>query len=759
MRRIVAQVRKELTQIVRDWRTLALALVLPVVMLLLMSAALSLTVSDLPIVVQDFDGSSASNNFIDAFRASISFHVVAWPVDKSAEEALASNTARAVLIIPPHFGRDLARGVQTPVQFMLDASDANTAKLVAGDASLIAAAYNRQLASGSQAAPVQAAIRLWFNPGLSSKKFYGPGVFVLAISMFPPLLAALAMAKETEQKTILQVYVSSISAHEFLLGKILAFMAVALGEAVVMSAFLFTYFGLSFAGDPTPVIIATILYTFCVASFGTMIGAAIPNQTAALQAVALGGFLLVFLLSGLMFPIQNIPIALRWISNFVWGRYYIEIVRDALLQGGGWPAVWYKVIIIGVIGDHLLLACVARHEAHAGEGIAHERLPQSPLQLPHASPWSRKEFNQIRRDRRLQLSLVLPPVLQLTLFGFALSANVSDVRLAVVDDSHTPESRELISTLTESKSFRLAGTYPSVGQLGDAVSRGDADAGVVVPYDYARDLARQRPTTVQFLLNATNANTATIARAYAEGVLQSYNSGLRQQGIRLQVQPVAAESLARHGMVELQPAFLFNPGLVDSWFIVTGSSRPASYSEQLHRLVRGHGARARGRHHRTAPHVSRQHHRDHHRQDRAALFSALPDDARGVLRRPIRLRSSIPRQLSDAARRGMPVHPLRHQHRNRHCHLQPLGATGATDQLLRQPAALRVVRRAQSRRGDAKVAATSHRVEPCPPLRSHRPRKHAQGKRLYGPLAKLPRPAPLHRRSGLDQHHALPQAT
>src|SRR5208283_487708 len=276
---------------------------------------------------------------IDAFRASISVHVVAWPIDKSAEEALASNAARAVLIIPPHFGRDLARGIQTPVQFMVDASDANTAKLVSGDASLITAAYNRQLAGGSAAAPVQAAIRLWFNPGLSSKKFYGPGVF------------ALAMAKETEQKTILQVYVSSISAHEFLLGKILAFMAVALGEALVMSSLLFTYFGLSFAGDPTPVILATILYTFCVASFGTMVGAIIPSQTAALQTVALGGFLLVFLLSGLMFPIQNIPIGLRWISNFVWGRYYIEIVRDALLQGGGWPAVWYKVLFIAIIGS------------------------------------------------------------------------------------------------------------------------------------------------------------------------------------------------------------------------------------------------------------------------------------------------------------------------------------------------------------------------------------------------------------------------
>jgi ABC-2 type transport system permease protein len=233
---------------------------------------------------------------------------------------------------------------------MVDASDANTAKLVSGDASQITSAYNQQAGGGMQAGPVQAAIRLWFNPGLSSKKFYGPGIFVLGLSMFPPLLAALAMAKEGEQKTILQVYVSSIPAHEFLLGKIIAFMAVALAECLVMSLLLFTYFGLSFAGDPTPVVIATILYAFCVAAFGTMIGAIIPNQAAALQAVAVGGFLLVFLLSGLIFPVENIPAGLRWISYIVWGRYYIEIVRDALLQGGGWPAVWFQVLIIGVIG-------------------------------------------------------------------------------------------------------------------------------------------------------------------------------------------------------------------------------------------------------------------------------------------------------------------------------------------------------------------------------------------------------------------------
>jgi ABC-2 type transport system permease protein len=186
----------------------------------------------------------------------------------------------------------------------------------------------------------------------------------------------------------------------------------------------------------------------------------------------------------------------------------------------------------------------------------------------------KKEFNQIRRDRRLAISLILPPLLQLTLFGFALSATVSNVRLGVVDDSRSPESRELIATLTESESFRLAGYYFSVDQLGNAVSRGDVDAGVVVPYDYARDLARERPTTVQFLLNAMNANTATISRAYAEGVIQSYNAGLRSQGIHARIETVAGSpagsDLSRRGQVQLQPAFLYNPGLVDSWFIVTG---------------------------------------------------------------------------------------------------------------------------------------------------------------------------------------------
>ena len=128
-------------------------------------------------------------------------------------------------------------------------------------------------------------------------------------------------------------------------------MLVATCEAIIMLLILFIGFGLGFAGDPTPFIVATILYMFTVTAFGNMIGAAIPSQVAAMQAVALAGFLLVYMLSGLLFPVQNIPAGIRWISNLVWGRYYIEIVRDALLAGGGWPSVWLKVLAIALIGS------------------------------------------------------------------------------------------------------------------------------------------------------------------------------------------------------------------------------------------------------------------------------------------------------------------------------------------------------------------------------------------------------------------------
>jgi drug efflux transport system permease protein len=178
----------------------------------------------------------------------------------------------------------------------------------------------------------------------------------------------------------------------------------------------------------------------------------------------------------------------------------------------------------------------------------------------------RKEFNQIRRDRRLAMSLIVPPTLQLLLFGFALSADVSNLRLGIIDESRTPESRELIAAFTESKSFRAGGMFVDFRDLEAVINRSSLDAGLVIPYDFADRLHRRSPADVQIVLNAVNANTAAIGLGYAQGILQTYNLSLAGRGVRLQTSSTSSAPL-----IVNRTAFLYNPGLVSAWFMVTGT--------------------------------------------------------------------------------------------------------------------------------------------------------------------------------------------
>lgn len=182
----------------------------------------------------------------------------------------------------------------------------------------------------------------------------------------------------------------------------------------------------------------------------------------------------------------------------------------------------------------------------------------------------RKEFRQARRDRRIVFVAIGAPTIQLLVFGFVLSATVTNLPLGVVDQSATPESREVVAALTESKSFRLGGYYSSVDELGAAIGRGQLDAGVVIPYNYARNLQRGLPVTVQFFMNATNANTAAIGQGYVAGVLGSYASQLAMSGIHVRRPPPGVRPVATRGIVVLKTDYLYDPGLVGSWFMVTG---------------------------------------------------------------------------------------------------------------------------------------------------------------------------------------------
>jgi len=350
MKRIIAQVKKELTQLWRDRLTLALALVLPVLLLLLLSKATSLSVTDIPIAVQDLDKTPTSRMYLESVAASLSFKLTALPNDSSPEEPLLKNQVRGALVIPPNFERDVLRGENAEVQWLIDATDANTANIMRGKAAAITQAFTGQIRRAQIQPAVRPQLRYWFNPGREDLKYFGPGVLAFGLAMFPPLLAALALSREGELKTIMQVYVSSITAFEYLLGKVIAYMIVAWAEWVFGMLVLFFVFGLRLAGDPTPLLVTTFFYLLCTTCFGTMLGAAIPNQAAAIQATQLGGFLTSFLLSGYIFPVTNIPQPLQSLSYIVPMRYYLEVIRDAFLRGGGWAGLWQAPLALALLG-------------------------------------------------------------------------------------------------------------------------------------------------------------------------------------------------------------------------------------------------------------------------------------------------------------------------------------------------------------------------------------------------------------------------
>lgn len=173
-----------------------------------------------------------------------------------------------------------------------------------------------------------------------------------------------------------------------------------------------------------------------------------------------------------------------------------------------------------------------------------------------------KEIGHIKRDRRLISMLVIPPTVQLIVFGLALNPEVTGLRLGVLDESRTGASRDLVSAFVESRSFRVTGYHSSPEELGRELSSGNLDAGLVIPPDFARSRERRETAEVQLLLDAVNSNTAGIAAGYGERIIASFNERAAPEGARGEGAQAGAEA---------RVALLYNPGLKTSWFMLTGT--------------------------------------------------------------------------------------------------------------------------------------------------------------------------------------------
>ncbi len=350
-KRLFAQAVKEIKQLKRDRLTVSLALILPLIFQFLLSFAVSLEVHSVPLAIQDLDLTSHSRELIATFQGTNRFRIVASGPSVNVPKMLNQTRAVVGLIIPPGFSRDISRSnISAQVQILVDGTNANTADIVQGYVEATVNSFVEKL-EGKSTFGVKLQSRFWFNPGLKNIIYIGPGAIAITLTLFPPLLAGLATAKEREQGTIIQVYASSLTGTEYLLGKAIAFWLVGIAEVFLVVLAGRVFLDLWFVGDPTPWLVGSILYIACSVFWGIFLGCCAYSQSVVIDMVDISSFLISMLMSGGTYPIANIPVALRWISNFVPARYYVFLSRDSFVKGVGWSSVWGAVLALGLLAS------------------------------------------------------------------------------------------------------------------------------------------------------------------------------------------------------------------------------------------------------------------------------------------------------------------------------------------------------------------------------------------------------------------------
>jgi ABC-2 type transport system permease protein len=360
IRRTVAIAHKEVLHIIRDARAVYMALGLPVVMLMLFGYGISQDVDHIPLSVADDDGTPASRRLREALVASGDFVREADVASADdAEAAFRSGRVKAVLVISRGYGRDLARGIAAPIQLLVDGSDGTTATIAMGDAAGIvqATSSGRVVRASLSQGP---RIRARFNPAMRSAYNMVSGVIVLILAMVASLLAALTIAREWERGSMEQLFATPVGRLEIIVGKLIAYAGLGFVQTLLVLTLGSYMFDVPIRGSLWTLFGSSTL--FLLAMLGTGLTASIiaKSQLVAVQFAMLISYMPVAMLSGFMFPIENMPWWLRGISMAVPGRYYLTTLRGVLLKGNGLDVLGRDILALAVFALAMLAIAMWR---------------------------------------------------------------------------------------------------------------------------------------------------------------------------------------------------------------------------------------------------------------------------------------------------------------------------------------------------------------------------------------------------------------
>jgi len=375
MKKIGPIIRKEFLQLKRDPRLLPILFISPVMQLLLLGYAVNLDVKDIPTLVCDLDGTAASRNFVAEFLNSGYFRLRDRVSDiRDVDLFLDNGRASVAIVVERGFADHLAGQRQAGVQLLVDGTESQSATIGANYANAITARYGQDIVKpmldklrdlGVYPVSVNPEVRVWYNPELRSRNFMVPGVLGLVLMIMTMMLTAMAIVREKEIGTMEQLIVTPIRPVELIVGKLLPFVMIGIMDAALVVSIATLWFRIPLRGSVPLLFFLSLIFMMTTLGLGLFTSTISRSQQQAMMTTVF--FMMpMMLLSGFVFPIENMPKIFQWITLLVPLRYYFVIVRGIFLKGVGLGALWDEMVALVIFGLAILSLSVLRFRKKLG---------------------------------------------------------------------------------------------------------------------------------------------------------------------------------------------------------------------------------------------------------------------------------------------------------------------------------------------------------------------------------------------------------
>jgi ABC-2 type transport system permease protein len=377
MKRVRFMVWKELIELSQDPRLFGIVIMAPLIQLFLLAYAANTDVNHVRLVVADADRSAYSRELIERFIGSPTFELAAVVSSPSeVDPFLETGGAALALDIPAGFGETLWSNRPAVVQIVADGSDANSSGVALSYAANLVAGYSQELATAHAARAVRAEsvmragaleprVRVWFNPRLVSRDFMIPGIVALLLLVVTTNLSSMGIVREKELGTLEQLNVTPLRRWELVVGKLLPYALIGLLDVVLVLSVAVLWFEVPMKGSITLLFAMSVVYLLCTLSLGLFVSTISATQQQAMMTTTFFFLIPMVLLSGFVFPIENMPAAIQPITYLIPLRYFLVILRAIFLKGIGLEVLWPQALALFTWGAVVLLLAVARSSKRA----------------------------------------------------------------------------------------------------------------------------------------------------------------------------------------------------------------------------------------------------------------------------------------------------------------------------------------------------------------------------------------------------------